>query len=92
MTDTKTQCRETQPWCDSRGLEKRSTGGCLEVHRRGMVRDGTQGGPGGPTAIHSSPTVHYRNADLEPNKTGFRVVKNTNKKCLSYIKHTYVVN
>lgn len=29
-----------------------------------MVRIGTQGGPGGPTAIHSSPMVLYRNADL----------------------------
>lgn len=88
MTNTKTQCRETQPWYDSRGLEKWSTGHCLEVHRHGVVRDGTQGGPGDPTAIHSSPTVHYRNTDLEVNKTGFRVMKSTKKKYLNYVKQT----
>jgi len=53
MTNTKMQCREKQPWYNSRGLEKQSTGCCTEVHRHGMVRKGKVGGPGGPIAIHS---------------------------------------
>lgn len=80
MTNTKTQCREIQPWYDSRGLEKWNTECCAWVPRCGMVRDGARGGPGNLMAIHSSPTVHYRNTGLEPNKTDFRVTKSTKKK------------
>jgi len=43
-------------------------------------------------AMHSATTVHYRNTDLELNRTIFRVMKSTKKstkpKCLSYVKDT----
>lgn len=87
MTNTKTQCRETHPWQDSRNLGKWSAGGCPEADRHGMIREGRQGGLGGPMAIYSSPTVPYRNAGLELNKTGFRVVKSTKNNHLRYVKH-----
>ena len=62
MTNTKTQCRETQPWYDSRGLEMWNAGLCLEVHRHGMVRVGMQGGLENPSyaQLNHSPLQKYR--------------------------------
>ena len=53
-----------------------------------MVRNGMQGGPGGLTAIHSSPMVPYINADLD--KMGFRNDKDNTEIIFNVCKRHHI--
>lgn len=65
----------------SKSLRGGDAGCSVEEHRRGTKRHGVQAGTGDPTLINNSPTVSYRNADLELNKTGFRGDKDSKSSC-----------
>lgn len=68
------------------------TGGAVEESWLGVMTQGTQTGPGDPTAINSSPIASYRSEDLGLGKINSRGKEENKTKALTHIKATYIVS